>query len=479
MGTGRGRFRGSWTVDATAVTTEPTVSTRPQDRVETQRPWQAPAEPLTPVPPWVRFRGAPGLARPPRRRLPAVRHLVGARDEDVHPLRPALGRRVHGRRPMSRANQAAEPKGTAEPKRTAEPDQPLISAEALARRLGEPHVRVVDVRWTLGQPGAGRRAYDAGHIPGAIFLDLDGDFAVAPGPGRAGRHPLPPPEAFAERLGKAGIGSGDLVVAYDDVGGWVAARLWWMLDDLGHRGGAAVLDGGLGAWVASGGTLTTDVPASPGQPVPLELADHWTNVIERDELRGRLGEVVLLDGRGAPRYRGEVEPIDAYPGHIPTAVSAPTDGQSRRAQRSVPASVRVARPVRAVGRSRGRRRRGRGRRTDGHLVRQRRVRLPRVAGDARLPGCPIRSSTSARTATGRPPGNRSRSARSRAHRRRLLTAKDWMVEHERRGQTRGEAGEHIGRTGSDRHRRRAGNWPGDRGSLRSRGRPRLHRRSRP
>ena len=227
---------------------------------------------------------------------------------------------------MSRANQAAEPKRTAEPNQAAEPDQPLISAEALARRIGEPHVRVVDVRWTLGQPGAGRRAYDAGHIPGAIFLDLDGDFAVAPGPGRAGRHPLPPPEAFAERLGKAGIGSGDLVVAYDDVGGWVAARLWWMLDDLGHRGGAAVLDGGLGAWVASGGTLTTDVPASPGQPVPLELADHWTNVIERDELRGRLGEVVLLDGRGAPRYRGEVEPIDAYPGHIPTAVSAPTDG---------------------------------------------------------------------------------------------------------------------------------------------------------
>lgn len=204
--------------------------------------------------------------------------------------------------------------------------RPLISAQSLARRIGRPDVRVVDARWVLGQPGAGRRAYDAGHLPGAIFLDLDGDLALAPGPGRAGRHPLPPPAEFAARLARAGIGSDDLVVAYDDVGGWVAARLWWMLDDLGHRGGAAVLDGGLGAWVAAGGALTTDVPAPPAQPARLELADRWTKVIERDALRERLGEVVLLDGRGAPRYRGEVEPIDAYPGHIPTAVSAPTDG---------------------------------------------------------------------------------------------------------------------------------------------------------
>ena len=99
-----------------------------------------------------------------------------------------------------------------------------------------------------------------------------------------------------------------------------------MLDDLGHRGGAAVLDGGIGAWLATGGALSTDVPAPPAEPARLELADRWTKVIERDTLRERLGEVVLLDGRGAPRYRGEVEPIDAYPGHIPTSVSAPTDG---------------------------------------------------------------------------------------------------------------------------------------------------------
>ena len=185
---------------------------------------------------------------------------------------------------------------------------------------------MVDVRWVLGQPGAGRAAYAAGHLPGAIYLDVDGDLAIPPGPGRPGRHPLPEPADFARTLAAFGIGSDDLVVAYDDVGGWVAARLWWMLDDLGHQGGAAVLDGGIQAWVAAGGVLTTAVPDRPAAPAALELADHWTKVIDRAELQDRLGEVVLVDARGAPRYRGEVEPIDPYPGHIPTAVNAPTDG---------------------------------------------------------------------------------------------------------------------------------------------------------
>jgi thiosulfate/3-mercaptopyruvate sulfurtransferase len=201
-------------------------------------------------------------------------------------------------------------------------DGPLITVDALVARLDDRDLRIVDTRWVLGQPGAGRVAYDGGHLPGAIFLDLDEDLALAPGPGRPGRHPLPSPAAFAGRLGAAGIGTGDLVVAYDDVGGWLAARLWWMLDDLGHRR-VAVLDGGLQAWLAAGGSLTTEVPTLPA--TTLELGAAWTRVIDRDGLKTRLGEVVLLDARGAPRYRGEVEPIDAYPGHIPTARSAPTD----------------------------------------------------------------------------------------------------------------------------------------------------------
>lgn len=197
---------------------------------------------------------------------------------------------------------------------------PTIAPSELFARLDAPDIRVVDVRWVLGAPGRGRRAYDADHIPGAIFLDLDGDLAASEGPGR---HPLPSPVAFRARLEEAGIGSEHEVVAYDDVGGWVAARLWWMLDDLGHDR-VAVLDGGYPAWVAEGRPVSRDVPEFP--PAHLTLAETWTNTIDRAGVIERLGGIILLDARGGPRYRGEIEPIDPIPGHIPTAISAPTDG---------------------------------------------------------------------------------------------------------------------------------------------------------
>ena len=188
------------------------------------------------------------------------------------------------------------------------------------RTFDRERVRVVDVRWYLGQPGDGRRAYDVGHIPGAIFLDVDADLVAPTG---RGRHPLPSPAEFADRLARAGIGDADLVVAYDDVGGWVAARLWWMLDDLGHQA-SAVLDGGIGAWIAAHLPLSTDEPRlAAAQP---HLADRWQRVIDRDALRARLGSVALLDARAGERYRGETEPIDPVAGHIPTALSAPTAG---------------------------------------------------------------------------------------------------------------------------------------------------------
>jgi thiosulfate/3-mercaptopyruvate sulfurtransferase len=196
----------------------------------------------------------------------------------------------------------------------------LISVSALNDRLGDPHVRVVDVRWVLGQPGKGREAYDAGHLPGAIFVDVDTVMTAKEGPGR---HPLPDPIAFAGALGQLGIASDDFIAVYDDVGGWVASRLWWMLDNLGHED-VEVLDGGFPAWVAAGLPTSTLVPdLSPAQ---LDLAQAWTGTIDRDELRIRLGDVVLLDARAGPRYRGEVEPIDPVAGHIPTARSAPVDG---------------------------------------------------------------------------------------------------------------------------------------------------------
>jgi thiosulfate/3-mercaptopyruvate sulfurtransferase len=204
---------------------------------------------------------------------------------------------------------------------------PLISASDLADlvRSGAPNLRIVDCRWVLGQPGAGAAAFAAGHLPGAIHLDLDHDLSDPHGYGGLGRHPLPSPASFAATLSLAGIRDGDLVVAYDDVGGWVAARLWWMLDALGHAD-VAVLDGGIGAWSAAGGALTTEVPSvAAAAPDRLHLAESWPRVIERDQLRGRLGSVVLLDARGAPRYRGETEPIDPIAGHIPTARNAPVD----------------------------------------------------------------------------------------------------------------------------------------------------------
>jgi thiosulfate/3-mercaptopyruvate sulfurtransferase len=178
--------------------------------------------------------------------------------------------------------------------------------------------------------------------PGAIYVDVDSDLAASPGPGR---HPLPDPETFRRRMEELGIGDGHLVVAYDDVGGWVAARLWWMLDDLGHRR-VAVLDGGVQAWLAIGGAMTTAVPALPA--ASLHLASAWSKVIDRDGLRARLGSVRLLDARAAARYRGEIEPIDAVAGHIPTAVSAPTDDNLGPDGRFLPPTA-LAERYRALG----------------------------------------------------------------------------------------------------------------------------------
>jgi thiosulfate/3-mercaptopyruvate sulfurtransferase len=210
----------------------------------------------------------------------------------------------------------------------------VIDADELSALLGGPQVRVADVRWYMGQPGAGRAAYEAGHIPGAFFVDVDTDLADPSGFGAPGRHPLPAPGAFAQRMAELGIRDDDFVVAYDDAGGSIAARLWWMLDALGHRGGVAVLDGGLPAWTRAGWPLTSETPKPEVIDArPLDLAQEWPRVIDRDALAQRLSEVTLLDVRVGERYRGEVEPIDPRAGHIPTAVNAPTmanvDGEGR------------------------------------------------------------------------------------------------------------------------------------------------------
>lgn len=196
---------------------------------------------------------------------------------------------------------------------------PLVTADDLARRLDAPDVVVADVRWYL-DGRSGRDAYEAGHLPGAVFVDLDTVLAAAPETG-AGRHPLPDPGVFAGSLGRLGIPDDALVVAYDDAGGAVAARLWWMLRAIGQP--AAVLDGGIAAWT---GPLETgpgaERPVVARTPVPWPTegrvdADGAAAISE-----GR-APGVLLDARAAERFCGEHEPIDPRAGHIPGARNAP------------------------------------------------------------------------------------------------------------------------------------------------------------
>ena len=195
---------------------------------------------------------------------------------------------------------------------------PLVSGAWLEANIGD--VVVADVRWYL-DGRSGRAAYEQGHIPGAVFLDLDTDLSALPS-AAAGRHPLPHPDSFAAALGAAGIGDGRPVVAYDDASGMVAGRLWWMLHCLGEP--AAVLDGGLAAWP---GRLTTTAPeVTPARftsrPWP---PSAFATIDEVDELRRNAGTVVL-DARSPDRYRGEPNAIDHRFGHIPGARSAPHAG---------------------------------------------------------------------------------------------------------------------------------------------------------
>jgi len=195
---------------------------------------------------------------------------------------------------------------------------PLIDAADLLAIIDLPTTRIADLRWYLGEPDRGRREYDAGHIPGAVFVDLDHDLTAAAGPGR---HPLPDRAEFADTMGNLGFGDDHTVIVYDDRSGVVAARLWWMLRDIGHLA-VQLLDGGLGAWMAAGFPVTTEPPLIV--PATMSVQPGPTRQIDRATLAQRLGAVTVLDARAPERYRGEVEPIDARAGHIPTARNAPT-----------------------------------------------------------------------------------------------------------------------------------------------------------
>lgn len=191
---------------------------------------------------------------------------------------------------------------------------PLISVDELAADMTR--FRVCDIRWDLSDLSKGRSTYEAGHIPGAVFVDLDIDLASPPG--SRGRHPLPEVTDFAATLGRLGIGPTSDVVVYDDAAGRIAARMWWMLRSIGHFG-VQVLDGGYQAWTTSG--KAAEVGSVTPTPIVYPTPTGFGGVVTNEQLEGR----VVIDARAGERYRGEVEPVDPKAGHIPGAVNIPTD----------------------------------------------------------------------------------------------------------------------------------------------------------
>jgi thiosulfate/3-mercaptopyruvate sulfurtransferase len=202
----------------------------------------------------------------------------------------------------------------------------LIQPRELAAQIDNPQWAVIDCRFDLQQPAWGREAWARGHIPGAQYVDLDRDLSGARAPG-SGRHPLPRPQVLAATFGRCGIDSSVQVIAYDQAAGMYAARLWWLLRWLGHSS-VAVLDGGLAAWERAG--LPLSAAHSPRAPrtftARLEAGmaasgDQVAAALEQGALAS--GRMLLVDARGADRFAGENETLDAVAGHVPGARNHP------------------------------------------------------------------------------------------------------------------------------------------------------------
>ncbi len=210
----------------------------------------------------------------------------------------------------------------------------LIQAAELRRHLGDPHWRVVDCRFELSDVSAGERAWRQGHIPGAVFADLERDLSSHV-TATSGRHPLPAADEFAATLGRLGIGNDTQVVAYDAGPGMYAARLWWMLRWLGHPQ-VAVLDGGYRAWCEQG----ADVETTPVNPPPQSFIARPRPDMQVDALQvshALAAGQLLVDARGPARFAGATEPIDAVAGHVPGAVNVPFEQNLAADGRFLPA----------------------------------------------------------------------------------------------------------------------------------------------
>jgi thiosulfate/3-mercaptopyruvate sulfurtransferase len=200
----------------------------------------------------------------------------------------------------------------------------LIDASELKPHIEDKNWAVVDCRFTLDDTERGRRDYLKAHIPGAVYAHMDEDLSGKKIPGQTGRHPLPEIRSLAETLSAWGIDADTQVVVYDDATGAMAARLWWLLQWMGHRN-VAVLDGGWMSWSQSG------LPVRGGRESraaahfePREVSGAYVTAGQVQEFR-KDPRYVILDARSGLRFRGEVEPIDPVAGHIPGALSAPCE----------------------------------------------------------------------------------------------------------------------------------------------------------
>jgi thiosulfate/3-mercaptopyruvate sulfurtransferase len=205
--------------------------------------------------------------------------------------------------------------------------QTIVPAADLVRRLADPSWVVIDCRFSLAEPERGRRDYEAAHITGAVYANLNQDLSAPVIPGKTGRHPLPDLDVFTGKLSAWGIDAGVQVVVYDDSGGAMAARLWWMLRWLGHPA-VALLDGGWQAWLGAGnptanGPRPGGAVARPERRFILHIRPELLATVEEVKALRQDPSARLLDARNPERYRGEYEPIDPVAGHIPGAVSAP------------------------------------------------------------------------------------------------------------------------------------------------------------